>query len=74
MAKVEFFGHGLHFFAPLGLRANVIQLSNSIQEAALAALPAIQNMADAIASLGVSIGDIDLSAFEALGETDDGTD
>lgn len=73
-ARIEFFGHGIDCFAPFGIRANVIQISNTLYEAAQAVMPAIEQFADAIATLGVNMGDIDLSAFERLGETDDGQD
>lgn len=73
-ARTEFFGHGIDCFAPFGIRANVIQISNGLHEAALAAMPAIQNTIDAIAALGISMNQIDLSAFEALGEINDGED
>lgn len=73
-ARTEFFGHGIDCFAPFGIRANVIQISNTLYEAAQAVMPAIEQFADAIANLGVNMREIDLSAFDALGRNNDGED
>lgn len=61
-ARIEFFGHGVHIYDPDGLRSKIQNLSEAINNFGLSIAeimtPALENVANAIAELGMSIEDL----------------
>lgn len=74
LGRIEFFGHGVDCFAPFGMRANIIQMANTLHEAMVPVVDAVQNLADTIANLGININEINPALFQALRDADNEQD